>query len=87
MVQDIVWTFFNSKTGLGLDVINDKIGASTETKVMLNYAYNVELNDIWKLSLGVKSGFSNYTIDYRMLNIENPNELQGGPDIVNNIVL
>lgn len=79
-------TFFNSKTGLGLDIINDKIGASTETKAMLNYAYNVELDDIWKLSLGIKSGFSNYTIDYRLLNIENPSEFQGGPDIVNNVV-
>lgn len=78
-------TFVNSKTGLGLDVINDKIGAAIETKTMINFAYRVELNDKWKLSLGIKSGFSNYTIDYRLLNIENPSEFQGGPSIVKNV--
>ena len=78
-------TFINSKTGLGLDIINDKIGATNETKTMFNFAYHIELNDKWKLSLGVKSGFSNYTIDYRLLNIENPSEFQGGPNIVNNV--
>jgi type IX secretion system PorP/SprF family membrane protein len=78
-------TFFNSNTGLGLDVINDNIGATTETKTMLNFAYHIELNDQWHLSLGIKSGFSNYSIDYRLLNIENPGEFQGGSNMVTTI--
>lgn len=78
-------TFINSKVGLGLDVINDNIGAVNEYKIMGNFAYHIELNDKWKLSMGIKSGFSNYTIDYRLLNIENPYEFQGGPNVVNDI--
>lgn len=78
-------TFFSAKTGLGLDIINDNIGATTETKTMLNFAYQVELNDQWSMSLGIKSGFSNYTIDYRLLNIENPGEYPGGPNTVTSI--
>ena len=78
-------TFINSKIGLGIDLINDQIGASNETKISSNIAYDIDINNTWNLSMGIKTGLSNYNIDYRMLNIENPYELINNPNAVNNL--
>jgi type IX secretion system PorP/SprF family membrane protein len=60
--------------GLGVDVMNDRIGATNESKIIGNYAYHVNLDDEWKLSMGLKAGLSSYTIDYGLLSIYNPSE-------------
>tara|TARA_B100001175_G_scaffold309372_1_gene310981 strand:- start:7213 stop:8142 length:930 start_codon:yes stop_codon:yes gene_type:complete len=66
--------FVGSNVGIGLDVVNDKIGATNETRILGNFAYKVKLNDDWVISMGVKSGVSNYAVNYNLLNIENLNE-------------
>jgi type IX secretion system PorP/SprF family membrane protein len=68
-------TFINSRTGLGLEVINDEIGVTINTKILGNYSYQLQLNEKWKLAMGLKAGFSSYSVDYSKLNIENPNEI------------
>lgn len=67
-------TFLNSQTGLGAEIMHDEIGITTDTKFLGNYAYHLNLNDEWKLSMGIKAGFSWYSVDYARLNIDNPFE-------------
>lgn len=67
--------FFNDQTGLGLEIINDQIGATSDSKILGNYSYHLELNYDWKLSMGIKAGMSSHRVDYGKLNIENPNEI------------
>ena len=68
-------TFINSRTGLGLEIINDEIGVTTNNKILGNYSYQIQLDEKWKLAMGVKAGFSSYSVDYSKLNIESPNEI------------
>jgi type IX secretion system PorP/SprF family membrane protein len=68
-------TFFNSNTGLGFEIINDQVGATSDSKILGNYSYHIKLNDEWGLGLGIKAGISNYAVDYGKLNIQNPNEI------------
>jgi type IX secretion system PorP/SprF family membrane protein len=64
--------------GAGFDIMSDKIGASTENRVVGNIAYHLRLSQNWLLSTGIKLGVNNYAIDYSLLSIEDPNEF-GNP--------
>lgn len=64
----------DSNVGLGLDVLSDRVGATKENRALANFAYHLRLNNTWRLSSGIKVGYSNYAIDYRQLSIENPQE-------------
>lgn len=78
-------TFLGSNNGLGLELIRDEIGVSSETKILGNYAYHIKLNDNWRLSMGLKAGVSYNSIDYSKLNIENQNEFNSFNDRVNSM--
>lgn len=78
-------TFFGVKTGLGFEIMHDEIGVTTDTKMLGNYAYNIELNDRWRLSMGIKAGFIWYTVDYNRLNIENATEILSLKKNINSI--
>jgi len=69
-------TVLGSNTGLGLELIRDEIGGSSETKILGNYAYHIKLNGNWRLSMGLKAGVSYSSVDYSKLNIENLNDLR-----------
>lgn len=49
----------NNKMGLGLLIVQDKIGASKNTEVHAMYAYKLDLNDKC-LSFGLQAGFINF---------------------------
>lgn len=49
--------------GAGFHVIQDEIGAQTQTSAYGSYAYKLRLNQNWRLSMGVAAGISYYTID------------------------
>lgn len=68
-------TFFGPNSGFGAEVMHDEIGATVNTKFLGNYAYHIQLNESWKLALGIKAGVSSHTIDYNQLKINNPNEV------------
>lgn len=55
-----VW---HDKVGLGLSVINDKIGVTSNLNVNTQYAYRVRFNNA-TLSMGLQAGFNNYHADY-----------------------
>lgn len=68
-------TFKNPKIGFGVEIMHDEIGATSDTKVLGNYAYQVQLYRSWNLALGIKAGVSWFKIDYNKLRILNPEEL------------
>lgn len=70
-------TFLSANTGLGAEIVHDEIGVTTNTKILANFAYHINLSDKWRLSMGIKAGGSWYSVDYDRLNIEDPNELEG----------
>jgi type IX secretion system PorP/SprF family membrane protein len=67
-----VW---NKRLGLGLNVINDKIGVVDNLTVNAQYAYRIQFGES-TLSLGLQGGFNNYRADYISV-ITNP---QSGND-------
>lgn len=67
-------TFFGPNTGIGVEVMHDEIGVTTDTKFLGNYAYHLQLNENWRLALGIKAGAVWYSVDYNKLRIQNPNE-------------
>lgn len=76
-------TFLGPNTGLGAEIVHDEIGVTTDTKILVNFAYHINLNDKWRLSMGVKAGGSWYSVDYNRLSIENPNEINSLSSEVN----
>ncbi|SHJ08832.1 type IX secretion system membrane protein, PorP/SprF family [Mesonia phycicola] len=62
-------TPINEKMGVGLNIINDKIGPAKETYVDANFSYSLELSYDTKLNFGLKAGAHLLDIDYNSLNI------------------
>jgi type IX secretion system PorP/SprF family membrane protein len=56
--------FANEKTGLGLNVVHDELGPSTQTFINLAYSYQISISDVTKLSFGLAAGGSLLNLDY-----------------------
>ena len=56
--------------GLGLQFINDRIGAQYQQSLHGSYSYILKLNDKFKLSMGLAAGISYFTLDGTKLNGE-----------------
>jgi len=65
---------FNDKLGLGLSVINDRIGPITATSFFIDFAYKFQVNKKGKLSLGIKGGANMMSSDFDDLNLETSND-------------
>ena len=72
----------NSKIGLGLSVINDRLGVTEENTINVDVSYTVDLNNRGsKLSFGIKGSANLLNVEYSRLNSYNPND----PLMVENI--
>lgn len=69
---------YQNRVGLGLMVIQDKIGDTKNTEFSTAYAYKIPLNDA-TLSFGMQAGFIRYTNDVSALTVRDP----GDPAFVN----
>ena len=67
--------------GLGLAIISDQIGPSTETNINVDYSYSISTSARSELAFGLKAGMSILDIDYNKLNIADAND----PRFQNNI--
>jgi len=67
---------FNNQLGLGLSVINDKIGPTSSTSVYGDVNYPLKINEKVNLGIGVKFGINTFVGDFQSLVIE-----QGGDGI------
>ncbi|MFT3795945.1 type IX secretion system membrane protein PorP/SprF [Flavobacterium sp.] len=54
----------NEKIGLGLSVINDKLGPSNELYLEANASYTLNLNYDMKLAFGAKAGMRSMNVDW-----------------------
>ena len=64
----------NSNFGIGLSVVNDRIGPSDENSFSLDISYSVKTSETYKLSFGVKATANLLNIDFTKLNIYNPGD-------------
>lgn len=57
-----------SNVGLGLSVINDRIGPSDENNVAVDFSYSIHTSDRYKLSFGLKASANLLNVDFTKLN-------------------
>ena len=50
--------------GLGISIVNDKIGPSNETYFDANFSYSIKTSETHKLSFGIKGGARLFDIDW-----------------------
>lgn len=67
--------FKDNKVGLGLTVVNDKIGLQGQTSAYANYAYRLPVgSDNARLAFGLAIGVSQYSLNGNGAIIEDPND-------------
>lgn len=64
----------NKHIGLGLSVMNDKIGPSNNTSVYVDYAYIMKLTENSKLALGLSAGANIIQTNLNSLQLDNPDD-------------
>ena len=71
----------NEHIGIGLSVLNDKIGISNNTSILVDYAYIMKLSEKSKLSLGLSGGINIFSANLSTLLLDQ----QADPNFQNNI--
>ncbi len=71
----------NEHLGLGLCILNDKIGPTNNTSVAIDFAYIMKLSKKSKLALGVSGGINIFQASLNTLNLDQQND----PSFQNNI--
>ena len=66
-------SLIRNKLGLGIQVVQDKIGETKNTSFDFLYSYKIDLDGAI-LSFGMQSGFTRYTTDPSMLTIRDPGD-------------
>lgn len=56
-----------SNIGLGLSILNDKIGPSDESDISVDFSYSINTSDRYKLSFGLKATANLLNIDFNKL--------------------
>jgi type IX secretion system PorP/SprF family membrane protein len=51
----------NEHVGLGLQIVNDKLGVTNTTNISGSYAYRIQVSPKGKLALGLQASVTNYT--------------------------
>lgn len=62
----------SSNLGLGVSVINDKIGPTNETAISADLSYTIPMSETYKLSFGIKATANLFDLNVNKLNPENP---------------
>ena len=66
--------FHNKNVGLGLSIVNDKIGLQSQTAAYANYSYRVPVGENARLAFGLALGVSQYSLNGGQANIDDPND-------------
>lgn len=66
--------FIDSRLGLGLTIVNDKIGVTKETHIMTNYSYKVNMTN-GELSLGLGAGITTTNTAWSELVVVDPEDI------------
>lgn len=70
----------SKKIGIGFSLITDELGPMKNSYFTLNYAYRINLNERWILSLGLKAGFNNFNLGLTDVSLNDAND----PDFLDN---
>lgn len=54
----------NNKVGIGLNAMNDRIGAKSISSVYANFSYILKVSNKSKLSFGARAGYTNYKFNF-----------------------
>ncbi len=57
-----------SNLGLGISLVNDKIGPTTENAISADLSYSIQTSETWKLSFGIKATANLFDLDASKLN-------------------
>lgn len=60
--------FNNSKLGLGVSIINDEIGPSTNNSISADISYYIPVSESYRLAFGVKGTANIFNVDVNKLN-------------------
>ncbi|MBS9462060.1 type IX secretion system membrane protein PorP/SprF [Flagellimonas sp. 389] len=60
--------------GLGLSIVHDRIGPSSESNITADYAYRIDVSTEGRLSFGLKAGVDVLNVDYSALTIFDQND-------------
>lgn len=72
---------WGEKKGLGFLAMVDQAGPVKTTNIGADFAYHVSLNDKWKMSGGIRGGFSNLALNWSSIRLVNPNDALFAQDI------
>ena len=61
----------NSNFGIGVSIINDRIGPSDENNIAVDVSYSIKTSENYKLSFGIKGTANLLNVDFTKLNIYN----------------
>jgi type IX secretion system PorP/SprF family membrane protein len=73
----------NSRVGLGLSIINDKIGPSDENTFSVDVSYTIPTSEKFKLSFGIKGTANLLNVDFSRMNIYNEGDIYSQQNIDN----
>jgi len=69
----------NSNIGIGVSLVNDKIGPTNENQISVDLSYTIPTSAFWKLSFGIKGTADLFNLDINKLNPAS----QGDPQFQN----
>jgi type IX secretion system PorP/SprF family membrane protein len=61
----------NTNLGVGLSLVNDRIGPTVDNTVSLDLSYTIPTSETYKLSFGIKGTANLFSFDKDKLNIQN----------------
>jgi type IX secretion system PorP/SprF family membrane protein len=64
----------NSNLGLGVSLVNDRIGPTSENQFSADLSYTIQTNDTYKLSFGIKATGNLFNLDASKLNPADPSD-------------
>jgi type IX secretion system PorP/SprF family membrane protein len=64
----------NSKLGVGLSFVNDRIGPTTENTISADLSYTIQTSETYKLSFGIKGTANLFNLDVSKLNPQDQND-------------
>jgi len=75
----------DGEMGIGLNVVNDRIGVTQETDINAVYSYAIEVSRFTKLSFGLNAGVNMLNVDFNELNRLNPSDIEFANNIENRL--
>jgi len=77
---------FNKNTGIGISVINDKIGPTNTTSLYLDFSYRIKITEKAKLAFGLKGGLNLMSNNLSQLSLDESNDPAFIADINSNVL-